>query len=213
MRISLVCIIGIDGSGKTTIARNLVQKMQDRGVKSRYVWGGFRPTLLLQPVIWLIKSSVYREDRHSYFLPQKGTMLRNKALSKIYHYLVLADYLLQMWVRAGIPRMLGYTVICDRYLQDTIVNMAIVLDYSDDRMLRLLEWMQQLFPRPSVTLLADLPEEAAYRRKDDVPSVAFLSERRIRYQVIAQAHTLPILNSSQPLRALITQALKWLPSF
>ena len=65
MQGTLICIIGIDGSGKTTVARQLVQEMKARGVSARYVWAGFSPTVILRPVLWLAKLLVYREDGQS----------------------------------------------------------------------------------------------------------------------------------------------------
>jgi dTMP kinase len=198
----LICIIGIDGSGKTTLAKHLVQEMLDRGRKSQYVWGGFCPTLLLRPLLWLAKRSIYREDRHSHVSAQKGPILKNKMVSTIYHHVVLADYVLQMLTRVGVPLLLGQTVVCDRYLHDTVANTAFILDYTDDKMLHLLKWMRHLIPRPDILLLADLPEHVAYARKDDVLSITFLSERRKRYLQIAEANDLTILDACQSADAL-----------
>jgi thymidylate kinase len=203
MRGKLVCLIGIDGSGKTTLAKRLVEEMQARGVTSHYFWGGFSPTVLLRPVLWLAKRLVYREDRHSQVLEQKGSVLKNKMWSTIYHYGILADYVLQVLTRAGAPLLFGWSVVCDRYVHDTVVNTALVLDYSDDKLLRLLVGMQRLIPRPDLTLLADLPEEIAYMRKNDVLSIAFLSERRRRFHLMADAHDLPVLDASKPLDELV----------
>jgi thymidylate kinase len=199
----LICIVGIDGSGKTTLARQLVERMQTHGIRSRYLWGGFSPTVLLRPVLWLAKRLVYREDRHSQISEQKGPVLKSKTWSTVYHYGILADYVLQMLTRVGAPLLLGESVICDRYVHDTVINTAFVLDYSDDELLRLLTCMQRLIPRPDLILLADLPEEIAYARKDDVLSVVFLSERRRRFQLVAKAHDLPVFDACQPLDELV----------
>jgi len=172
-------------------------------MRSRYVWGGFHPTVLLRPAIWLVKRLAYRENRHSRVSGRKGRVLKNRALSVIYYYIVLADYVLQMLARVQLPLLFGQSVVCDRYVHDTVITTALVLDYSDERLLRLLQWMQRLVPCPDRALVADLPEEVAYKRKDDIPSVAFLSARRKDYQLVAEAHSLPVIDASQPLDTLV----------
>lgn len=203
----LACIIGMDGSGKTTLAQRVARELQGRGIKSRYLWAGFRPTLLLRPVLWLAKRSIYQEDRDTQLVPHKGRVLTRDRLSHIYHRVVLADYVLQMQTRVGLPRLRGESVVCDRYIHDTVITTALVLDSPDSRLLRVLDRMQRLVPRPDWIFVADLPEEVAFARKDDVPSIAFLAERRRRYLLIAEAHDLPILDATQPVDSLVAKIL------
>jgi dTMP kinase len=202
-----VCLIGIDGSGKTTLASRLVKEMQASRVNSRYVWGGFAPTLLLRPVLWLAKHSFYRESRDSELSEHMGPVLKNKGLAQVYHRVVLADYVLQMLTRVGLRLLRGESVVCDRYIHDTVITTAIMLEYPDGRLLRLLDRMQRLVPRPDLVFLADLAEEVAFARKDDNPSIAFLAERRRRYLLIAEAHGLPVLDASQPVDLLVQHVL------
>jgi dTMP kinase len=208
MRGTLVCIVGIDGSGKTTLAKQLVAEMQAQGIKSRYVWGGFAPTIFLQPAIWLIKTLIYRENRHSYVSEHKGQVLKNRHLAATYYHIVLADHILQLAARVQWPLLLGESVVCDRYIQDAVVTTSLVLDYTDAELLRLLKRMLRFVPRPDRTLVADLPAEVAYERKDDVPSIAFLSERRKRYQLITEAYGLPVLDACQSPKVLVEHAAK-----
>jgi thymidylate kinase len=203
MRSVLLCIVGIDGSGKSTLAKEVVGRMQSRGIRSRYVWGGFDPTVFLRPAIWLARCLIYREDRHSRVSESKGRVLKNRTWSTVYYYVVLADYALQMLIRVKLPLLLGQSVICDRYVHDMVVTTAVVLDYSGERLLRLLARMQRLVPRSDRVLVADLAEQIAYERKDDVPSIVFLRKRRRDYQRIAQAHGLSVLDASQPLDTLV----------
>ena len=208
MRGTLLCIVGIDGSGRTTLAKQLVAEMQAHGIRSRYVWGGFDPTIFLRPAIWLIKTLVYRENRHSYVSEHKGQVLKNKRLAAAYYHIVLADHILQLAARVQLPLLLGESVVCDRYIHDAVMTTALVLDYADAELLRLLKRMLRFVPRPDCTLVADLPAEVAYERKNDVPSIAFLSERRKRYQLITEAHGLPVLDACQSPQVLVERAAK-----
>jgi dTMP kinase len=199
----LICLSGIDGSGKTTLAKALIRYMNEHGTSGHYVWGGFSPTILLQPVLSFAKHLFYQEECHTTVLPGKGRVLRSNLWATIYHHMVLADYILQMRTRVGFPLFLGRNVVCDRYVYDTVVNTALVLDYSDNKLLRLLRIMQRLVPRPSWVFVTDLPEDAAYARKDDILSIAFLAERRQRFHLIAATLDLPILDTCQSPKAIV----------
>lgn len=52
---------------------------------------------------------------------------------------------------------------------------------------------------PDILFLIDLPEEIAHKRKDDVPSVDYLRDRRKMYLYIGNEYKMTILDGSMPL--------------
>ena len=50
----LICFIGIDGSGKTTIAKKMVDEFNNKNVKTMYVYNTYKP-LLAKPLLMLAK--------------------------------------------------------------------------------------------------------------------------------------------------------------
>jgi thymidylate kinase len=194
----LVCFVGIDGSGKSTLARSLATIIGQRGTKCRYVWMGFNDSFtIFRPVVAAAKGSVFRGSRHMEESRTKGMVVKSPVLSTIYQYLVLADYILQSTVRVGLPLALGRNVICDRYIYDLIVAVGVLLDYSVDRTMALLDRCLAVLPKPDLVFLVDVPEELAFQRKDDVVSLDFLSVRRDIYLQIAEQCGMTIVDGSR----------------
>ena len=123
-------------------------------------------------------------------------------LSTMYQYSVLLDYLFQTLFKVGIPRIFGKNVICDRYLYDVVVNIAVESDYSNDRIESMLRKISYLLPKPNLLFLVDLPEEIAYQRKDDVPTIEYLKKRREIYLDIGKEYGIVILDGSKKLKDL-----------
>jgi dTMP kinase len=193
----LVCFVGIDGSGKSTLAKALATIMEQQGIERRYVWGGFNDSFtIFRPVVAAAKGSVFRGSRHMEESRTKGMVVKSPVLSTIYQYLVLTDYIFQSSIRVGLPLALGRNVICDRYIYDLIVAVGVLLDYSVDRTMALLDRCLAVLPKPDLVFLVDLPEELAFQRKDDVVSLDFLSVRRDLYLQIARQHGMTILDGS-----------------
>ena len=137
-------------------------------------------------------------------------VFRNRFLSRAYRYFLLFDYSLQIFSRIGIPLMFNRRIVCDRYVHDTVVDIGAGLSLSKEEVLNLLKRFSFFLPKPDIVFLMDAPAEVAYQRKDDIPSLVFLTERRQIYLDIAKGYEMPILDGSwepERLRALIQAKL------
>ena len=201
-----VCFTGIDGSGKTTLSKSLVEEMKRNGIECRYVYNRFNP-FLLKPFMMVARAIFlrgkdmfedYTEDSDA-----KKRLFKNRLLSMIYQSFLLFDYSFQIFLKVKIPLMLGRNIICDRYIYDTVcTDLAVDLNYSEKKTMDILRKCLYLFPKPDMTFLIDVPEEIAYKRKDDVPSVDYLKERRKIYLDVGKEEGMVILDGSIPLNNL-----------
>jgi len=201
----LICFIGIDGSGKTTQAKALAKVMKERyKAKVNNAWVKFEPKMtkpFLAIARWLFfrKKDLY--DDYTEHFNTKRSLLRNRFWSTLYRYLLLFDYFPQVFLKIKLPLRRAEIVICDRYIYDTVVDLAVDSNYSDQQLKETMRHYSRLFPKPDLVFFIDLPEEIAHQRKDDIPSLHYLSERRKAYLSISQEYKMVILDgTTEPLR-------------
>lgn len=203
---NLICFIGIDGAGKTTHAKALAEIMKKNGVECKYVWCRFEPFLIapfitVARVLFLRKKDMFKN--YGEYSIAKKNLLKNGFLSKLYQYLILSDYFLQVFLKVKIPLRFGKNIICDRYIHDTIItDLAVYLGYSDEKIKKVLGRCLYFFPKPDLSFLIDVPEEIAFQRKDDTPSIEYLRERRNIYLNIGKEYEMVILDGSKKLEEL-----------
>jgi len=175
-----VCFTGVDGSGKTTLARHLEKHLKDSGKSCKYIWGGWRgfQSFLFKPIV-----SIIRRKRNSGNKPISTYSLEDNFL---FDYIVWLDYSLRVFPSLFLAIRMYDLVVLDRYVYDVAVNFS--LNSKKDSK-KLLKNFFRIFPEPDVTFLIDVPEEIAYKRKDDIPSFEYLSIQRKYYLKLLKDHT------------------------
>ncbi len=194
-----ICFIGTDGSGKTTQAKKLAEALENRGIKAKYLWNGFEP-LLSKPLIAMArKLFLGKKDMvadYTDYLDARMKLSRNNFLFGIYYCLVLIDYFLQSLWKIRLPLARKGVLICDRYIYDVAAFLAFDKNYSGDQAIRTLRHYLYLLPKPNLTFLIDLPEEVAFERKDDIPSLSYLSEYRRIYLSMTKVQEVIIVDGT-----------------
>ncbi len=192
-----ICFTGMDGGGKTTHARRLVDFLESQGIRSSYVWNRFEP-LVFRPVIKMGKAIFLRNKDmfkdYVEYLNAKKSLFRNRILHSLFENAVLFECLLHALIKVKLPLILGKNIVCDRYVYDTVVGLAVDLDYSTERVKSIVQWLQRLLPKPDLVFLIDLPEDIAYRRKEDTPAIDFLKYQRQLYLDVAKEYKMAILD-------------------
>lgn len=201
----LICFVGMDGTGKTTQAKGLASALGARGVKCKYVWNTYQP-FITKPFLLLGKALFFRgKDAFKDYAEYSGTktkLFKNPLLSRVYEYLSLFDYLCQSFVTIRLPHILGSNIICDRYVQDVAVNLAVELDYSDKKLGSMLNKLLHLLPKPDLTFFMDVPEEIGYERKNDTPSIEHLRSLRRIYLSMGKEYGAVMLDGTEDLKEL-----------
>ncbi len=197
----LICIIGIDGSGKTTQARQLVHTLSGRGIACKYRYGRIipllpRPFMYLGQKVFLRNSDSFKDFRaHT---AKKRRLFSNPSISYMYQSVFLLDYLIQAVIKIRIPLLLGNNIVSDRYVYDTVItDLAVDLGYSEEKISLLIRHLLTLLPKPDIAIYIDTPEQIALSRKSDVPSVEYLIDRRARYSLVANSWGMEIVDGAE----------------
>jgi thymidylate kinase len=198
-RLKLITLCGVDGSGKTTQIRLLCKSLNGMGFKTKYVW--FRwPILFSYPFLLVCRLLGYTKPRvikKINFHYNERRFYLNNALAKLWTWFFAIDAVLQSFVRIFIPLGQGYLVLCDRYVPDILVDL--ICETKDTLLLRKLpgRLLLSAIPKNTCFLLIDVDEKTAFERKQDIPSLDYLKERRALYLKLAVSLKIPVIDGKK----------------
>jgi thymidylate kinase len=193
----IIVLMGLDGSGKTTQAELLSRWLNSRDVPSRVVWMRGE-SYLTSPVLKIGKAllrapkeakrgeGIKAGSEYEQYVASKELMFKNTLLRAIWRTLTVFDLLIS--ARRAFSKIPGGTrvVLMDRYIYDTFIDIDSAFAAGGAEVDRLLgSPMAKLFPRPEKVILLEIEPEEAMRRKDDIPSTAYLTERSRLYEHVA----------------------------
>ncbi len=181
---SLLCVCGIDGSGKSSHAEALRTALECCEVPVRVVWmrGGY--SALSEGVKRLARRSSSRVPR-SGDASAKTRVYRGGALRWVWAWWVALEQVSLAVLRVRLARGLGRTVVTQRYVPDTLVDLAQrfgvrFAERAPGRFLR------RFTPEPDLILLLDLDGATAFARKPDDWSSEILEVRRALYRGVLE---------------------------
>ena len=193
-----ICITGMDGGGKTTQARWLAKALRGEGIRAKYVWCRGRPLVTL-PLLMIGRralgapsllrtSSVARSETEdmaqaeSAYQDTKRRLLHRGIVGWLWSRLSLCERLVEAWLRIGQALLMRRTVVADRYVYDSLVDLAAARDHADcSSLYNPKGLLAKLLPQPRPVFFIDVDEDTAMARKDDIPSREYLTRRRALY--------------------------------
>lgn len=195
-RIRLICVIGIDGSGKTTHTQKLLGAIVN-SAKTRYVWFGSAyflsyPFMAFCRLFGFTKTYILASNgdhtEHQYY--------RNKCIAFLWPWVQLIDTLIFVTLKIYIPLRRGYLLVLDRFVHDILVDLMV--DVNDFNLHKSFvgQLMLRLIPAGAITFLFDLDEQNALQRKVDIPNSRYLTVRRKYYRSIAHRLKMVRIDSS-----------------
>jgi thymidylate kinase len=113
----LVCICGIDGTGKTTLARGLVEALQRQGLPAVYLYGRTYPVISRLLMALGRRTMLRGRDQwsdYAGYTASKKSVMRQPWLAWVYRAAILCDYYPQMWLKLHPHLLTGRIVVCDR---------------------------------------------------------------------------------------------------
>ncbi len=162
------------------------------------VWSRWRPISSL-PLLTLLLRGGYAQVHATSSIGFVETRLPKKSgLASLWCLLTQVDNFMKTAVKLIVPLFLGYTILCDRYLLDLLVEgMADLHDPSTSR--RVGYRLLRLLPRPNAAFLVNVSADIAFNRKPDLPSLSHFVERVRLYQELSKTVDVQVLDGGQPI--------------
>lgn len=196
-RSRFIYLTGCDGTGKTTQTKILLAELESLGVKAGHLWLRF-PFFLCRPLLAYARCrgfSWYEESggiRHGYWDFRGSWLLR-----AVFPWLLLLDAALFSIAKVHLPLRLGRTIVCERFVLDTLVDLSLALDDPGFPS----RWPGKLYPallpgRATVAVL-DLDSETVRERRPDLQGDRRLEARLEIYRQLAAGGGYPMFSTKK----------------
>lgn len=212
----LICITGVDGSGKTTQAKLLLDWLENRNVKCAYLWNRgeahLRKGLISLGRTVLLKSQYLKPtpnvDVYNVYQSRKSRMFRNRTIRFLWATLVRAEHIFQTRKKT-IPLLnSGTVVISDRYIWDSQIDLAVSFCCDNQWLLNKENtFVINCVPRPDINFFIDIPIDVALSRKNDIPSREYIENRIGLYRFLAINRSMSWLNGCKDPEDLSTEVV------
>jgi thymidylate kinase len=196
---SLIVLSGLDGSGKSTQAALLAERLRGEGVRARAIWNRWNP-FISAPFIRIarrhlrVTEGVGNDDYRS-FTEAKRKKMRSAWKRNVWQLMVWSEYSLQVHGRLFRHRIAGTKVICDRYVYDTLIDIAINFSVGANDIRELMSHpLLSLFPKPALVIFIDIDPEVGAARKSDGTPPTYLADRRAYYAALSHMLSAPLID-------------------
>lgn len=202
-----IYLTGCDGTGKSTQARLLIEKFQNRGVNVQHLWLRF-PFFTCIPLLMFARWRGYswyenaNGFRHGYWDFRESPLLRNYL-----PWCLLLDAALAAIRKIYLPLKAGRLIICERFVIDMIIDLSIAC--NDINLFRRYpgKLFLYLLPPKSKIFVLDLNVPSIRDRRPDLRTDKRLEDRSIAYKHLARELSLTTFSSNDEMIELHQQIL------
>lgn len=192
-----ICITGIDGVGKTTHVNLLLEHLQEKGIKCQYKWLRFHHYFSL-PLLAFCRVAGYTRvstlggsQKCSYH-----EFYKSRIISTIYPWILLTDTVLSTTFKVYIPMLFGTTIVCDRFVYDTLIDLAVATKDSEIHSKLVGKLFMKLIPHNGRFIMLTLDKQTLLSRRPELKDDATFDERYRLYQIFTDVFDLDLVENT-----------------
>jgi thymidylate kinase len=107
-----------------------------------------------------------------------------------------------------LPKRFGYTIVCDRFVYDTLVDLMVDLKDFEIHKKNLGALFLGLAPKNAIVIHLDLDEKIISERREDLKADSTLGFRRKLYSKLCQDFDIPTVENKKPVDEVQTEIAK-----
>ena len=135
-------------------------------------------------------SEVHGSVKHGYWDFRRSWLMRN-----LFPWVLLLDASLASAWKVHLPLRLGWTIVCERFVLDMLVDLAVALDDPAVSTHLPGSLFVHLLPRRALVIFLDLDQETIIKRRSDLQSDRKLHSRLEAYRSLSIALHIPMCSS------------------
>lgn len=209
----IIIFTGVDGAGKTTHSKLLMEELEAKGCSVKYVWGGFFHFFSL-PLLAYARGMGYTE---TYRVGSKQVSChcfhRSRLLAFLYPITLLIDTFIFNLVFIIPYTLIGKSVICDRFVYDILVHLMVSLNDPEIMYKNCARLYLSLIPCESRVIMLKTSPHLLLKRREDIANDKTLHYKIMLYERIAKIFKIPVINSDKSVICVHQQILDILNGF
>jgi len=206
MRGQFTYITGADGTGKTTQAKLLIERLESAGVPCKHLWLRF-PFFLSLPLLAYARWKGYSWHEVTDGVDHGYWDFRNSWVLRFWlPWTLLVDAALASMSKVYLPLWMGKTIVCERFVYDMLVDLAVAFDEFRVCMGLPGNIYRRLLPRRSCVIVLDLDTETIRLRRADLRRDRRLPRRLELFRRLAEESYLPVI-STLPAKGCVSDRL------
>jgi len=187
----LICFLGMDGSGKTTITNEIIKILNENKIRNKLIYTG-RGKLNILPIQKV--GLAYKKKEETIF---KKPSARKTILYTLASPVFAFDLFLRYWAQIWPARKKRNIVIADRYATDLLL-MANVPFW-------IRKCLYSLFPKPTMIIYLYNTPEVLHKRKLSHPIEDLKRQEQIFSQILPKLKPKPITIKSETVEKTLNQ--------
>ena len=200
-------LAGVDGTGKSTQAALLVDRLRIQNAQVRCVWLRW-PRLCKAPLLAYARLRGYSwKETIAGYTHGDWSFGGSWVMSCIYPWLVWVDALIYATIYVYAPRLLGQHVVCDRFVIDTLADLMTALDDENFDLRLPGRLFLALLPRTALVIILDLDFAHAVQRTPELAGDRPWPQRRRHYLSIARHHGFLVISTEAPVQLVAQRIL------
>jgi thymidylate kinase len=191
----IICFLGMDGSGKSTLSTYLYGELLKRDYSVSHKWW-------LEGEDSFVRKFIRKIGKNSDINSSKtieGKSSQKNIYQRVYTWIVLLDYLRFGFITVTLPNLLkkNQIMIFDRYYYDVIFALSKEFNFSSKQKSRLFKIFSNIILEPDLIYYIEVTPEISYsRKKSEIKNMANAESIYNDYQqlVLLINHSLNVSN-------------------